>query len=133
MRQVTLRRFMPSSRLLGSLAAMSLWVGASLPCFADAKTGLDGFKENVAPFFQQHCISCHGPDKQKAKLALHQINPGLAAGKDKDKWKLVAERLAANEMPPEKAPRPDAKATAHVLKWIKSELGRAGGNPAEIG
>jgi len=43
---------------------------------------LDGFRATVVPFFQQHCIQCHGPDQQKGKLALHAIDGNVPTGKD---------------------------------------------------
>lgn len=55
-----------------------LFVGASalaLPALA-----LD-FKADVAPIFEQKCIGCHGPDKQKGKLRLDTLENVLKGGK----------------------------------------------------
>ena len=51
-----------SPHLCALLAALSL---------PGALVALD-FEADVRPVFDKHCISCHGPDKQKAGLAFHK-------------------------------------------------------------
>lgn len=102
-------------------------VATSLLHFAvPAAWGADGFRDTVAPFLRQHCIKCHGPDKQKGKLALHTIDGDLLKGKDVERWQAVVERLTLNEMPPDSEPRPDARAIQQVVGWITAELGKTG-------
>lgn len=93
---------------------------------ARASADVEGYRKVIAPFLQQHCIKCHGPDKPKGKLSLHNIDGDLVAGKDLAKWQVIAERLALREMPPASEPRPPAQATERVLGWITGELARAG-------
>lgn len=95
----------------------------------DAPTRRDGFRTRVAPFLQLHCVKCHGPDVQKGKLALHTLD--VPFGKDREKWKAIAERLTLNEMPPSAEPRPDIKTLAWVRTWIKEELAKEGESIAE--
>src|SRR5262245_26464493 len=38
------------------------------------------FDRDVKPIFAKHCISCHGPDKQKSGLRLDQRAGALAGG-----------------------------------------------------
>ncbi|HXG13298.1 MAG TPA: DUF1588 domain-containing protein [Gemmataceae bacterium] len=90
------------------------------------RADLDGYRKDVEPFFKQHCLKCHGPDKQKGKLALHSIDANVLTGKDIERWKAIAERLALGEMPPDSEPRPDARIAARVLAWIKAELAKGG-------
>ena len=60
-------------RLLALLALPSAGAGAE-PSFYEAR---------VAPIFEQHCVACHGPDKQKAKLQMdsfEQLKRGSESG-----------------------------------------------------
>lgn len=99
----------------------------SLLCFPTLAFAQEdaGFRQVVAPFFEQHCTQCHGPEKQKGKIALHTISPDFA-GPDQDTWSKVLEQLTIGEMPPEDEPRPDSRLTGRVRDWIRSELARAG-------
>lgn len=91
----------------------------------------EGFRKVVAPFLEQHCVRCHGPETQKGNLALHTLDGDVAGGKDIARWKAVAERLTLNEMPPEGEPRPDASSLIRVRDWIKKELAKGGESLAE--
>ena len=51
--------------------------GMSIRCFSlalflgsVAHGGEADFKEVVGPFLKEHCVECHGPEKQKGKLRL---------------------------------------------------------------
>lgn len=135
----------PESRLLSHRTAM-LTAGLTVlsivvlaqPELASRATedrpqaNLDGYRKEVEPFLKQHCVKCHGSDKQKGKLALHAIDANVPAGRDIEKWKAVAERLALGEMPPDSEPRPDARTTARVLAWIKTELAKGGESTADV-
>ena len=81
---------------------------------------------DVRAFFAEHCVKCHGPEKQKGKLALHQLDISLASEKSRDVWARVAEKLWLGEMPPEDQPRPSPHATGRVLGWLTEEFAKAG-------
>lgn len=110
----------------GSIRAPGVAVLFALLLGPASADGAAGFPNSVAPFLRQHCIKCHGPDKQKGKLALHTLDGDLLKGKDVEKWQAVVERLTLNEMPPDSEPRPDARAVQQVVGWITVELGKAG-------
>src|SRR5471032_2962039 len=61
------------------------------------------FNGTVHPFIETYCVSCHGGEKPKGDLDLSAYTSmaGVAAGQAN--WDLVLERLAAGEMPNEKA------------------------------
>ena len=62
---------------------------ASAVAFAPAdeisySADVSGFAQIAQPFLQEHCVKCHGPEKQKAKLRLDTLenqftNPAVAA------------------------------------------------------
>ncbi len=91
----------------------------------------------VHPFLQAHCFSCHGQKKQEASLDLHAYSTIHAIAKDHGIWKLVLERLEAEEMPPEEAVRkPTPAQRGIVIAWIKAmrrdEAQRHAGDPGSV-
>src|SRR4051794_10195873 len=56
------------------------------------------FPKVVSPFLKQHCIACHGPQKQESLLRLDEVT-GVQLS-NRNLWTMVHERLAAGEMPP---------------------------------
>lgn len=85
----------------------------------------DGFNQSVRPFFQQHCVNCHGSRKQEAKLRLDQFEPEFGELAIAAKWHEVLDRINAGEMPPEGEPQPDSRQLTEITDWITGELHRA--------
>ena len=59
------------------------------------------FNKTIAPFFKAYCTKCHGQQKKKGKLTLHDINPDMIAGPNVARWQKIIEQLEYAEMPPE--------------------------------
>jgi hypothetical protein len=63
------------------------------------------FGEEVPPelqtFFKEHCVQCHGEDKQKGDVRLDDIS-----AINDTLWKDIFEQLASEEMPPDDEPQP---------------------------
>jgi mono/diheme cytochrome c family protein len=89
---------------------------------ADAPAGLDGYEKLVAPYFQQHCIRCHGPEKSKGSITVHSLNGDLSLGQELDKWESVLDMLEFGEMPPADEPQPKAEETEAVIAWIEAGM-----------
>jgi hypothetical protein len=86
---------------------------------------LEGWESTVQPFLAQHCVACHGSEKQKGSLNLEEFDGDIL---DLDKagiWHEIVDVLNAGEMPPEKEPRPPAKELVMVVDWISGELKKA--------
>lgn len=63
----------------------------------------------LTPLFEDYCIQCHGPKKQKGDIRfddLSTFDPAL--------WEIVYEQLASEEMPPDDEPQP-SKEQRHLL------------------
>ena len=60
----------------------------------------DSYETQVRPFLTRYCVSCHGPDVQKAKLRLDTLDPDMIRGSDTDMWQEVLDLLNVSEMPP---------------------------------
>ena len=81
----------------------------------DVKT----FKEQVAPLMEKHCVGCHGPDKQKARLRFDGVR-GFRLS-DRHLWTMVHEQLTHGDMPPEDELQPSKSGKAKMLAWIEKE------------
>ena len=86
---------------------------------------------SVVPLLQQLCADCHGEKKQKAKFALHDIDPDIAGGGDIERWEKILEMLSIGDMPPEDEKQPTAKQREQAVAWITDELKKIGRGPVE--
>lgn len=96
-----------------------------------AETPLGNFETQVKPFFEEHCVSCHGPKKSKGKVTLHTLE-GISGHDDLEQWETILEMLESGEMPPEDEPQPPAAQRAAVVKWIEAGLRKQAGAPQEV-
>ena len=79
------------------------------------------FQETVRPFLKSQCLSCHGEQKPKGKLVLSGYTSVDSIIKDHHVWDRVSDRLEAEEMPPDDAPRqPTLDERRAVLDWIRA-------------
>ena len=112
-----------SLRSLGTLAAFCLVALAVSPLAVFAETTVYGSAEyvrGVAPYLKQHCLSCHGAEKQKGGVRFDQLPNGFDPGRVA-LWTKVHEAISFDEMPPDKEPRPNTDETERVLNWIEKE------------
>jgi mono/diheme cytochrome c family protein len=87
----------------------------------DAKS----FANRVQPFFQQHCIKCHGAETAEGELRLDNLAADFLHRPAADHWVEVLDRLNLGEMPPEDEERPTAEQLTRITDWITSELTQA--------
>jgi len=72
-------------------------------------------------FFSQHCVKCHGPDKQKAKIRLDVVGP-VTDEKSAELWEGVLFALEDGLMPPEGEPPVKAQARQQMIALAKRQL-----------
>ena len=90
---------------------------------AEASAGdVAGYKDIVAPFFEKHCIRCHGPVKSKGKITVHSLDGDLSAGQELERWEAILDVLEHGEMPPEDEPQPIDAEREQVAAWIESGM-----------
>ena len=87
--------------------------------------GKDVFQEDVRPVLQQHCFACHGPEKQKGKIRLDQLDPDMVNGNAAETWHDALNMLNRGEMPPEDEPQLSAVERRGLVGWLTGELRRA--------
>ena len=83
------------------------------------------FAADVAPFLQTHCVRCHGADRQKGDVVLHQLTTGPRGGGDLEQWERVLDVLRSGEMPPDDEPQPEDAARRAIAAWLAEELDAA--------
>ena len=84
-----------------------------------------GFAGVVQPFLKEHCVSCHGPKKQKGDLRLDTLANTFLDPATVEKWKDVVNTVSSHEMPPEDERQPAAESAGQFTDWLTAELGRA--------
>ncbi len=63
----------------------SVLIASAVVCFSGAQAWADtkaDFTKDIEPIFQQSCIKCHGPEKQKGELRLDSKAVAFKGGKD---------------------------------------------------
>lgn len=110
--------------MLRLLLAVVFCLASAVAVMAGSPT-LDesGFKQQVVPFLQKHCVECHGPEQSEGDLTLHEIRlADFAAGESVTTWANILERLATGNMPPADHPQPSREASGRVVLWIRDQL-----------
>ena len=108
------------------ILSMALWGG--LPMVGSAGAPVD-FVREVRPLFEQHCVKCHGPEKQRGGLRLDVKKAALAGGEehgpdiipgDSERSPLVRliESPDADHRMPKNGPALSGQATALIKRWI---------------
>jgi hypothetical protein len=78
--------------------------------------------QELKPFVNDYCVSCHGPKKQKAKLRLDTLSTDLADLKTAERWQDVLDELNAAAMPPEDERQPPKEQLTKVLQGLSYAL-----------
>jgi cytochrome c553 len=82
----------------------------------------DEFADKLQPFFEQHCLSCHGPDKEKGNLRVDQLSVGFDDHYSLDQFQNIIDELTTQSMPPEEEPQPDAQQVVEMMKIMSQHL-----------
>ncbi len=77
----------------------SFMLFSSMPFVLQASTSFETFLDT-------HCISCHGPNKEKGDLRIDTLSRNFKMGEDSHIWAEVIENINSGEMPPEDEVQP---------------------------
>ena len=129
-----------SAILLSAIAGLGAWSAHSQsPIASPPKPATldERFTNEVKPFLDRYCISCHGANKPKADLNLAHDKTVEAIARNEKQWELVLERLHAGDMPPEDAKmKPNPEERAAVVAWLNEvrarEADRNAGDPGIV-
>ena len=92
-------------------------------CILTASLSLAGAVRAAEPFdafLEKHCISCHGPKKEKGDLRIDQLSRDFKLGADTHHWAELIEQVNSGEMPPKKEKRPTQEEIAGFVTNLDS-------------
>lgn len=72
--------------------------------------------EKHQALLHEHCVSCHGPEKQKGKFRVDDLPLTITDNRNAERWQKVLNALNSGEMPPEEEKQPVANAKADFLE-----------------
>lgn len=78
--------------------------------------------DGVELYFREHCLRCHGEEKQKGDFRIDTLSRDFTLGGDAELWFEVVTRIGAGEMPPEDEPQPAAEESNRVMEWLASRI-----------
>ena len=93
-----------------------------------AATGANAseFKKVVTPFFEKHCVECHGGKHTKADLDLKQLKDDNQILQQQKLWKGIVQQVTSGEMPPKKHPsKPTLEEKERFAAEISGSIKRA--------
>ena len=71
---------------------------------------------------EKHCLSCHGPEKQKGKFRVDELSYSISDVETAEKWQKVLNAMNAGEMPPEEEEQPDNTAKTDLLDDLANTM-----------
>ena len=78
--------------------------------------------EKVKPFLETYCYDCHGVKKQKGDVRFDTLGNDLIKIENLEIWQGILDQLNLGEMPPRKAPQPEANDVNPVVELLSGEL-----------
>tara|TARA_R110002096_G_scaffold28236_11_gene85744 strand:- start:448 stop:2838 length:2391 start_codon:yes stop_codon:yes gene_type:complete len=81
------------------------------------------YESDVLPILEKHCISCHGPDKEKGDIRFDTLSADLLSDSAAaETWHDALDALTFDEMPPEDEPRLSDDERRTLIGWINGEI-----------
>jgi PAS domain-containing protein/mono/diheme cytochrome c family protein len=84
--------------------------------------GAVDFAKEIRPVLETYCFKCHGAEKQKGGVKLHETGDLAALYGDAGLWDKVLTELRDEAMPPEDKPQPSAEERQRVIAWLTQTL-----------
>jgi hypothetical protein len=109
-------------------AILALTVGRGVTMAAAAP-----FTDAGVAFLQKHCVACHGSEKQKGGLTLHEVRDEQTLLRARRRWKDVLQQVESGDMPPDDRPQPSAEERKQFLESAMAVFARADNAPPDPG
>ncbi|MBN38005.1 MAG: hypothetical protein CMI29_06005 [Opitutae bacterium] len=87
----------------------------------------------LGPFLNQHCIGCHGAEKQKGEIRFDNLGKDLSKVQNLEIWQGMLDQLNLGEMPPKKEPQPTHAESKLVIELLTRRLALAYENARSTG
>ncbi len=88
-------------------------------------------RASLSGFFETHCVRCHGPERRKGDLTLHDLDGEKPRPAELETWELVLDVLESGDMPPEDERQPDRAERAGAVDRIRDLLRQAAEEAAD--
>lgn len=79
-------------------------------------------QEKHRALFKEHCVSCHGPEKQKGKFRVDDLPFSITTVEVAEKWQKVLNAMNSGDMPPEDEKQPANEAKADFLDDLSNVM-----------
>ncbi len=85
------------------------------------------YADSVEAFLSQHCVRCHGPQKEEGDIRFDQLSRDFQAGIDSHHWAEAMDKVNSGEMPPADEPQPAQDEIGAFIQSLDAKLkqGRA--------
>ena len=80
------------------------------------------FGQDVRPVLETYCFKCHGAEKQKGGVKLHEAADVAAIYRDVKTWDKALAELRDHAMPPDDKPQPSDDERKRVIEWLDRTL-----------
>ncbi len=80
------------------------------------------FTQITASFWDQHCIRCHGPDREEGGLRIDQLTADLDDLESVDHYQNILDEITVASMPPEDEPQPSGADIVEVSEALTAHI-----------
>ncbi|OYW77138.1 MAG: hypothetical protein B7Z37_05720 [Verrucomicrobia bacterium 12-59-8] len=94
---------------------IAVLLSAYAPTHAAEPQGRAVLDQRHKALFQEACVSCHGPEKQKGKFRVDDLPFEIKDIETAEKWQKVLNQMNSGDMPPEDEKQPKNEAKADFL------------------
>ena len=91
------------------------------------------YQDQVRPFLDTYCLSCHGAEKQKADRRYDTLPATMSSVETMGLWQDIVDQLNKSEMPPEKSKQPTNAERMAVINWASDALQKAHSDRRDTG
>jgi mono/diheme cytochrome c family protein len=113
---------------MSPFAVLSAIATAGTVCFLLAEPPADNpkalqasFEQQVKPFFQKNCVSCHNAELMTSGVRVDNLD-GTLEDSHLKMWEHIRGRIKGQSMPPKGMPQPTLAERQQVVDWITQAL-----------
>jgi hypothetical protein len=111
---------------LGTTLCLMCLLSMPIPRPGDAKNAeKPTYTKDIVPLLTKYCVSCHGGEKPRGRLALDKFKEEADILKNRPVWEKVSKAVKSSEMPPRfgRRPKPTAEERQLIGSWLDATLG----------
>lgn len=112
---------MRESSVLLAIMRRFLLATFCLPVLAGAE-GMPDYATEARPLIEKLCFKCHGAEKGKGGVRLHEFGDTKSLFRDPKLWEKVIEQIETGDMPPDDKPQPSAEERKHLVEWLEHTI-----------